>query len=302
MKYAFFKGKIVPFEEAKISVMTHAFNYGTGVFEGIRGYYCDDKMHLLQMKEHYQRLHNSCRIMRIHLKYSIEELIEITKELAIKNAYKEDIYIRPLAYKAGEVIGVRLHNLDDDFTMFVSPFGSYLDISKGIRCCTSSWRRIDENMIPARAKVTGVYVNSAFAKSEAVEDGFDEAIMLDTAGGVCEGSAENLFIIRDGKLITPTISENILEGITRNSLIKMAKDDFDLETIERRVARTELYIADELFLCGTGAQVTPVLEVDRRQIGRGQIGPITTKLQTAYFDAVRGKNKKYSHWIVPVTY
>lgn len=302
MKYAFFKGKIVPFEEAKISVMTHALNYGTGVFEGIRGYWSEGKMHLLQMKEHYQRLHASAKIMRIYLKHSLEELMAITKEVAIKNAYEEDIYIRPLAYKSAEVIGVRLHNLEDDLTIFVSPFGSYLDISKGIRVCTSSWHRIDENTIPARAKVTGAYVNSALAKTEAVEDGYDEAIMLDAAGHVCEGSAENLFLVRDGQLITPTISENILEGITRNSLIKMAKEEMGLETVERTVARTELYITDEFFLCGTGAQVTPVLEIDRRKIGSGQIGPITAKLQTLYFEAVRGKNKKYSHWLVPVSY
>lgn len=302
MKYAFFKGKIVPFEEAKISVMTHAFNYGTGVFEGIRGYFSDGKMLLLQVKEHYERLANSSKVMKIHLKYSLEELTEITKELVIKNGYHEDIYIRPLAYKSAEIIGVRLHNLEDDLTIYVSPFGSYLDISKGIKVCTSSWRRIDENMIPARAKVTGVYVNSAFAKTEAIENGFDEAIMLDSSGHVCEGSAENLFIVRGGKLITPTISENILEGITRASLIQMAKSELGLETIERTVARTELYMVDELFLCGTGAQVTPVLEIDRRVIGRGQIGPITAKLQALYFDAVKGKNKKYSHWVMPVVY
>ena len=302
MKYAFFKGKIVPFPEAKIGVMTHAFNYGTGVFEGIRGYWNDQKsqMYILKLKDHYERLARSCKIMKIRLHNSTEDLCKITLELAKKNAYKEDIYIRPLAYKSSEVIGLGLTGLDDDLTIFLSPFGEYLDISKGIRVCTSSWWRIDDNAVPARAKITGTYVNSSLAKAEAIENGFDEAIMFSSDGHVSEGTGENIFVMRNGKLMTPPFCDNILEGITRECLIELLKNEFGIEVLERSIDRTELYIADEIFLCGTGAQVSSVVEIDRRQIGNGKIGEITKKLQKIYFDVVKGNNPKYLSWLTPV--
>jgi len=302
MKKAYFKGKIVPFSEAKISVMTHAFNYGTGVFEGIRGYWNNEKkqMFIVKLREHYDRLQRSCRIMKIKMKQSVDELCEITKELAKQNGYKEDVYIRPLAYKSSEKIGLGLTGLEDDLTIFLSPFGNYLDVSKGIKVCTSTWWRVEDNTIPARGKVTGIYVNSSLAKSEAVENGYAEAIMLSNNGHVSEGSGENIFIVRNGKLLSPAHCDNILEGITRDALIELARDELNLEVIERSIDRTELYVADEVFLCGTGAQVSPVVEVDKRPVGDGKVGPITAKLQKLYFSAARGENAKYSSWLTPV--
>ncbi|HAR62460.1 MAG: branched chain amino acid aminotransferase [Candidatus Margulisiibacteriota bacterium] len=302
MVYALFKGKIVPLEEAKISVVTHALNYGTGVFEGIRGYYNEEKqsIFILKLREHFERLFNSAKIMMIDIHYTVDELCEKTLEIAKLNNYKEDFYIRPLAYKSSEIIGVRLHNLESDLTIFTAPFGAYVDIESGIRVRTSSWKRIDDTMMPARAKVCGAYVNSAFAKTDAMLDGYDEAIMLNLDGHVAEGSAENLFMYKNGKMITPHIHENILEGITRFALIQLLQDELGIEVVERSIDRTELYLADEMFLCGTGAQVSPVIEIDRRKIGTGAVGGITKKLQDIYFDIVRGNNQKYSGWVTEV--
>lgn len=302
MKYAFFKGKIVPFSEAKISIMTHAFNYGTGVFEGIRGYWNPQKKqkYILKIKEHYMRMINSCKILKIGIDYSADELSKITVDLVKKNTYKEDVYIRPIAYKGEEKIGLGLTGVKDDFAIFLAPFGDYLDVSKGIKVCTSSWTRLDDNIIPARAKITGGYANSSLAKSEAIENGFAEAILLTKEGYVSEGSGENIFLVRDGKLITPSLSQSILEGITRAAIFELAKNELNIEVIERPVNRSELYVSDELFFCGTGAQVSPIIEVDRRKIADGKVGPITEKLKEIYFAAVRGDNSKYSSWLTPV--
>ena len=302
MKEAFFKGKLVPFSEAKIGVMTHAFNYGTGVFEGIRGYWNPEKkqMYLFRLSEHYERLERSCKILKISLKYSADELCKITIDLAKHNGYKEDVYIRPLAYKSSEVIGLGLTGLDDDLTIFLAPFGDYLDVSGGIRVCTSTWWRIEDNCIPARAKITGAYVNSSLAKAEALENGFAEALMFSSDGHLSEGTGENAFIMRHGKLITPPFSDNILEGITRDCVLELIKKELGIEVVERSIDRTELYIADEMFLCGTGAQISPVVEIDRRLVGDGKVGQVTKKLQKIYFDAVKGNNPKYSSWLTPV--
>ena len=299
--YAFFNGKIVPLAEAKIGVMTHAFNYGTACFEGIRGNWNNDQeqIYLFRPRDHYQRLLNNCRILKLSIPHTVDELCQLTVELVEKNGYREDLYVRPLAYKSSEVVGVRLHDLDDDFLIFVTPFGPYLDITKGITCCVSSWRRIDDNMIPPRAKITGLYVNSALAKTEAADNGFDEAIMLTHEGHVSEGSGENVFLVMDGSLVTPPSSDNILIGITRDTVIKLAKWELGIETIERQIDRSELYIADECFLTGTAAHVTPVLEIDHRKIGNGQVGSITKKLQDLYFNIVQGRNKKYLDWCTP---
>ncbi|MDP2953597.1 MAG: branched-chain amino acid transaminase, partial [Chloroflexota bacterium] len=231
--------------------------------------------------------------------YTVEELCQITIELVAKCDFKEDVYIRPLAYKSSETVGVRLHNLEDDFFIFVTPFGPYLEVEKGIKCCTSSWRRVDDNMIPSRAKITGAYVNSALAKTEAVDNGFDEAILLTHDGHVSEGSGENLFLVMDGKLITPPSQDNILMGITRDTVIQLAKNELGLETVEHSIDRSELYIADECFLTGTAAHVAPVLSIDHRPVGEGKIGLVTKTLQNLYFDIVRGKNKKYLGWCTP---
>ena len=301
-KYAFFEGKFVPIEEAKVSIMTHAFNYGTGCFEGIRAYWNEEEeqLFLFRLREHYERLHRSCRIMRIELPYSVERLGEITVELLRREGYREDTYIRPLAYKATEVVGVRLHDLEDAFALFAVPFGKYIEKEEGAKVCVSSWRRISDNAIPARAKITGAYVNSALSKTEAMLNGFDEAIVLNQDGHVSEGSAENLFIVRGGKLITPPVTANILEGITRATVIQIARDELGIETVERPIDRTELYIAEEAFFCGTGVQIAAIAEIDHRPVGAGKIGPVVSKLRDLYFDIVRGKVEKYRHWCTPV--
>ena len=298
---AYFQGKIVPLEEAKISVKTHAFLYGTACFEGIRGNWNEDQgvVHLFRIREHYERLRRSSKILKIGLALSDDELCDLTTKLVEQAGFTEDVYIRPIAYKSQEEIGPRLHDIEDDFLVFVIPFGNYLDADAGIRCMTSTWRRVDDLGIPARAKVNGLYINSALAKTEAQENGFDEAIMLDDRGHVSEGSGENIFLVRDGKLITPAPSDNVLEGITHDSIIQLAKDELGIETVERSIDRSELYIADECFMTGTAAHVTAVTEVDRRAVGEGGTGPITKQLQQLYFDAIRGKNEKYAAWLTP---
>lgn len=299
--YAFFNKQFVPLSEAKVGIMTHALHYGTACFEGIRGNWNSEEqqIYLFRVKDHYERLHKSCHIIKINLPYTVDELHRLTVELVEKNGYQEDIYIRPMVYKSSQAIGVRLHNLEDDFFIFVIPFGPYLDLEKGARCCVSTWRRIDDNMIPPRAKVTGLYVNSALAKTEAWERGFDEAILLTQEGHVSEGSGENIFLVLDGKLVTPSSSDNILMGITRDSIIKLARNELRIDTIERQVDRSELYLAEECFLTGTAAHVTPVIEIDHRQIGSGKIGKITRKLQQLYFNVIQGRNPKYLDWCTP---
>jgi branched-chain amino acid aminotransferase len=301
-KHAFFEGQFVPIEQAKVSIMTHAFNYGTGCFEGIRAYWNEEKEQLFvfRMKEHYERFHNSCRILRIELPYSVERLGEITVELLRKEEARTDTYIRPLAYKATEGIGVRLHDLEDEFAVFTVPFGRYIEKEEGANVCVSSWHRISDNAVPARAKITGAYINSAFSKTEAMLDGFDEAIVLNSNGHISEGSAENLFLVREGKLITPPVTENILEGITRATIMQVAREQFGLETVERPIDRTELYVAEEAFFCGTGVQVAAIATVDYRPVGTGKIGPITKKIRDYYFDIVRGKVEAHRHWCTPV--
>jgi branched-chain amino acid aminotransferase len=282
--------------------MTHAFNYGTGCFEGIRAYWNAEQqqLYLLFLAEHYERLHRSCRILMINLPYSVEELCETTIELLRRNGWREDVYLRPLAFKSSEAIGVKLHGLEDGFTLFGVPFGNYVDTNRALRVCTSSWQRIDDTVAPARSKVTGIYVNSALAKTEANLNGYDEALLLTADGHVSEGSGENIFMVMNGQLVTPPVSDDILVGITRAALIELAERELGLKTIERSIDRSELYVADEVFMCGTGAQVAPIGELDRRPIGNGGIGPITQRIQELYFDAVRGKLERYRHWCTPV--
>lgn len=299
--YAYFKKQIVPLEDAKIGVMTHAFNYGTAVFEGIRGNWNEEEgqVYVFRLKEHYDRLRKSCRIMQIDFPYDNEELYSITTQLVEMSGYREDVYIRPLAYKSSEVLGVRLHDLDDDLLIFVAPFGPYLDIEKGARCQTSSWRRVADTGIPARAKITGIYANSALAKTEAQLNGFDEAIMLDERGHISEGSGENIFVVMDGRVITPPPSSDILVGITRDTVMTLVREELGLDVVERDIDRTELYTADECFMTGTAAHVTPVVELDRRKIGDGKMGPVSARLVTLYFDIITGRHPKYAHWCTP---
>ena len=299
--WAFFHGELVPLADAKISVMTHGFNYGTAVFEGVRAYWNAEQGQLfgLDLLPHYQRIHRSARLLHMEVSQSPEELVGITVELLRRDGLREDMYLRPIVYKSTESIGVRLHNLESDITIFAVPFGKYIDTEAGIRAQVSTWRRTDDNAIPARAKITGSYVNGALAKSEAQLNGFDEAIMLTQEGHVSEGSAENIFLVLDGALVTPPVTDNVLEGITRRHLLEVA-GDLGIPVSERSIDRTELYTADEVFLCGTGAQLAPVVEIDRRQIGTGKPGPVTLRLHKVYFDAVRGRSEAYHNWLTPV--
>ena len=300
--WAFFRGEFVPLRDAKINVMTHGFNYGTAVFEGIRAYWNADEEQLfaLELVPHFERIRASARLLMMEVRHSAQELAEITLELLRRDGLREDVYVRPIIYKSSETIGVRLHNLDADITIFAVPFGQYIDTEGGIRAQVSSWRRTDDNAIPARGKITGAYVNGALAKSEAQLNGFDEAIVLTADGHVSEGSAENLFIVRRGTLVTPPVTDNILEGITRARLLEIARDELGVPVQERQIDRTELYVADEVFLCGTGAQISPVIEIDRRPIGGGQPGHITKDLSRTYFDAVRGRLPAYRSWLTAV--
>jgi branched-chain amino acid aminotransferase len=297
--YAYFQGAIVPLSEAKIGIMTHAFNYGTAVFEGIRGNWNEDDQatYLFRAREHFERLAQSSKILTLKMDDPVEKLCDIAVELVERSGFSEDVYLRPMVYLSTEQLGVRLHNLDSSTLIFLTPFPAYLP--EVARCHTSTWRRVADTGIPPRAKVTGIYVNSALAKTEANLNGFDEAIMLNENGHVSEGSGENIFIIRHGKLITPGPADNVLEGITAKSVVELAKTELGIETVEREIDRSELYIADEIFMTGTAAHLTPVTEVDRRVIGAGRPGPITAQLSSLFFDCIRGKSEKYRHWCTP---
>jgi branched-chain amino acid aminotransferase len=299
-RFAFFNGEFMPIEQANVSVMTHALNYGTGCFEGIRGYWNEQEQQLFvfQLRAHMERLLQSCKILYMQLPHSTDELCTLTTELLRREGFREDVYIRPLVFKGDPIIGVRLSGLTDSFAIFAVGFGQYI-AGTSVRACVSSWRRIEDNIIPSRAKVSGAYVNSALAKTEALLNGFDEAIVLGADGQVSETSASNLFIVRRGTLITPPITSDILEGITRQVVAELARDELDVPVVERAIDRTELYIADEVFFCGTGVEIKPVVEVDHRAVGNGEVGPISARLVDLYGDVVRGKSERYREWCTP---
>lgn len=301
--YAFFKKQFMPLAEAKIGILTHAFHYGTACFEGIRGNWDSEygRFCIFRIKDHYKRMLNGCRLLKISLPYSLDELCQLTVESVERSNYHEDVYIRPVAYKSSEAIGVRLHDLEDDFLIIVTTLPAYLDTQNGVRCGTSSWRRVDDTMIPARGKICGIYVNSALAKTEACENGYDEAILLTHDGHVAEGSGENVFLVIDGKLVTPPSSDNILLGITRDTIMKLAKNELGIDTIERTVDRSELYLAEECFFSGTAAHITPIIEIDHRTIGTGEIGKITAELQKLFSQVILGRNPKYAEWYTLVS-
>ena len=296
--HAFFKGQVVPISEAKVSVMTHALHYGTGVFEGIRGNWNEEKgaVFIFRLRDHYDRLLRGCRILMLDIPYTAEQLCDITVDLVERNEHREDIYIRPLAYKSAEkVANLKLQDLESDFTLITVPFGNYLGTDV-LRCCTSSWRRTDDTMIPTRIKSSGNYVNSILAKTEATLAGFDEAIILNQNGKVCEGSGENVFAVTGGKLITPRLEDSSLPGITRETILQIAQSELGMEIEERGIDRSELYLCDEIFLTGTAAHLTPVVELDSRPIADGKPGPVAMRLQKMYFDIVFGRNPKFLHW------
>lgn len=300
-EFVFMNGKFVPETDAKISVKTHAFLYGTSIFEGIRAYWNEDhkQLYVFRMREHYERLHRSAKIMHMNPLYSVQEMCDKTIELLKKNAPKTDTYVRPTLYKCGCTIGPKLLG-PDDFLVFTSPLGNYVDITKGLSICVSSWRRLDDNTIPPRAKVGGAYANTGLIITEALNAGYDEALVLSADGHVAEGSAMNFYLIEGGKLITSPITDNILVGITRDAVKQIAEKELGLEVVERSIDRTELYIADEAFFCGTGAQVSPITKIDSRAVGTGQVGEITKKIQNLYFEIVRGNSEKYKNWCIPV--
>lgn len=301
-RHAFFEGKIVPFSQAKVSIATHAFNYGTAVFGGLRGYWNEETKRLFVFRpyDHYRRLLLSGRMMYMEINYDEESLIQLTLELLRKDNWMRDVYIRPIIYKATEGIGVRLHDLKDDLGIYVLQFDGYLKNDENLHVTISSWRRIDDNMIPARGKVSGAYANSALSKTDAALSGFDEALVLDQNGHVSEGSAMNIFMMRNGVLITPPVTDNILEGITRRSVLELARNELGLEVLERSIDRTEIGICDEFFLTGTAVQVAAVTRVDHRPIGNGRMGPITANIRRMFDDIARGRNPKYAQWNVPV--
>ncbi|MFO7585855.1 MAG: branched-chain amino acid transaminase [Anaerolineales bacterium] len=296
--HAYFEGKIVPFDDAKISIATHGLNYGTAAFGGLRGYWNEDRKQLLVFRplDHYRRMLGSAKMLCMELPHTPESLTQVTLDLLRADNWQQDIYIRPLAYKADAGIGVRLHDLRDEVSIFALPFGAYIKNQDGAHVTISSWRRIDDNVIPARGKISGAYANSALIKTDAARSGFDEALVLDNNGHISEGTAMNVFIVRDGVLITPPVTDNILEGITRRTVIELAREELGLQVVERSIDRTEAFICDELFLTGTAAQIAVVTKVDHRPVGSGQPGEITLKLRQLFDDVVRGKVEKYAHW------
>jgi branched-chain amino acid aminotransferase len=301
-KHAYFKGKIVPYSEAKVGVLTHALNYGTAAFGGLRAYWNEDnqQLYIFRAADHYRRFLNSAKLLCMQLDHTPESLTQLTVELLRLDDYHQDIYIRPLAYKSDEIIGVKLHGLHEELSICAIPFDKYLNDDTNAHVTISSWRRVDDNIIPARGKIAGAYANSAFIKTDAVRAGFDEALVLTQEGHISEGSAMNFFMVRDGILITPPITENILEGINRRSVIELAREELKLTVVERPVDRTEVYLCEELFLTGTAAQITAVTRVDYRPVGNGKMGPITGRLYQLYQDILRGRVSKYMHWLTPV--
>ena len=297
---AYLDGRFTPLADAKISIATHALQYGTGVFEGIRAYWnpAHEQLYVFRLREHFERMARSVKIMRITLPADPVLLSETTLELLRKNGFKNDVYVRPLAFKAARSVKVALEGLRDGFGMYAFPLGAYLPTG-GLAARTASWRRTSDDAIPARGKITGAYINTALAVDEAHDYEADEAIFLTADGHVSEGGGANLFMVRDGALVTPPVTADILEGITRDSILELAAE-LGIVVEERQIDRTELYVAEEVFFCGTGAQVAPCVKIDGREIGDGQIGPVAKKIGDLYFAIARGDDKRHAEWRTPV--
>jgi branched-chain amino acid aminotransferase len=299
-QWCYHGGELQKLGDVRLSPATHALNYGTGVFEGIRAYWSEERgtLQVLKLREHYERFEKSCRLLRLDLTHTVDELCDITLEILRRNAPREDTYIRPLAYKAAESVGVNLKGRSE-LSIFTVPMGNYVELT-GLKVCVSSWRRTPDNAIPARAKCTGSYVNTALAVDQAQRAGYDDAIFLTQDGQVSEASAANIFLVRKGQLVTPPVTADILEGITRDAVMELAEKELGMPVLEREVGRTELYAADEVFLSGTGFQIAPVVAVDDRAIGTGNIGPVAERLQELYFKAARGGWDAYADWTVAI--
>jgi branched-chain amino acid aminotransferase len=300
--HAYFRGAIVPYSDAKIGVLSHALNYGTAVFAGMRGYWNpeEEQLFLFRPLDHFRRFLDSAKIMQMSFDLNPESLTRITVALLRTDGYQRDVYVRPLAYKSDEVVGVRLHNLHDELSIVAVPFDRYITNDTNAHVTFSSWRRVDDNAIPARGKISGAYANSALIKTDAMNAGFDEALVLTQEGHVSEGSAMNVFMVRNGTVITPPITDNILEGITRRTVMELVRYEIQMPMVERSIDRTEVYLCDEFFMTGTAAQITAVTQIDHRPIGKGVMGPVTEQLRQLFDDAVRGRNPRYRHWNVPV--
>jgi branched-chain amino acid aminotransferase len=301
-KYVFFRGRVVPYSDVKVGVLTHALNYGTAVFGGLRAYWNEDEKQLFVFRpqDHFKRFLQSAKLLCMELPHSADEMVNGLLELIRTEGHKEDLYVRPLAFYADEIIGVKLHDLHPEVSMVVLPFGHYISNEDGMHVTVSSWRRIDDNMIPARGKIAGAYVNSAFAKTDALRAGFDEVIVLNNDGHISEGSAANFFMLRNGVFATPPITDNVLEGITRRTIMQLIHDELQMDVQERPIDRTELYLCEEAFLCGTGVQIGAIGRVDYRPIGSGKIGDVTARLRKIFYDVVKGKSAKYRDWCTPV--
>ncbi len=301
--YAFFEGQYMPLKDAKINILTQALHYGTACFGGIRANWDPEKEQfcLFRLEDHYRRQLDACKILNIDLPYDEHDMAKFTVETLKRTGFRENLYCRPLAYKSSAAIGVKLHDLEDDFFVIVTPLPPYLGTG-GIKCCTSSWRRVSDSQISPRGKITGIYVNSALAKTDANRCGFDEAIMLNEKGHVSEGTGENIFVVIKGQLITPPPYDSILLGITRDSVMQLARNELGLQTVERRIDRSELYVADEAFFTGTATNVAPIVSVDLRTIGSGETGPVTAELQELFSQVALGRNPKYSEWYTIVRY
>jgi branched-chain amino acid aminotransferase len=297
----YFNGQFVPLGEARIGILTHALHYGTGVFEGIRAHWNESQEELFVMRpvEHFERWIRNCGILRIAVPLTPQQLADIAIELMCRNGLRTNVYVRPLAYKCAERIGV-LPDDRDAFAIVALPFGEYLPSEDGLHAGVSSWRRVEDHAIPARAKICGAYVNSVLASDEAHRSGFDEAILLNESGHVAEGATCNLFMVRHGKLITPPVHDNVLEGITRDSIMQLARREMRLEVIERSIDHSELLICDEVFFTGTAVGIAPIVRINHHPVKDGAKGPVTRGIQQLYADAAYGRLREYRHWLTPV--
>ena len=303
-RYAYFNGGIVPIEQAQVNIMSHALHYGTGAFGGMRAYWNGEhnELYVFRPHDHFERLLQSAALLRMNLDYTPQRLLEVLKMLIQKEGFRTNCYIRPLAFISEETLAVRVHDLETNLAIVVRPLGdtSYVNVDHGAHVCISAWRRVDDNAIPARGKIAGAYVNSMMIKTDAMLAGYDDALVLNNDGHVAEFSAANMFMIRKGVAITPPVTANVLEGVVRRSLIQMLREDLQIEVVERDIDRTEVYLADEMFMCGTGAQISPVTRIEHRPVGSGEIGPITQRLRTLFMDIVYGRIAKYRGWVAPV--
>jgi branched-chain amino acid aminotransferase len=300
--HAYFQGKIVPYSEARVGVLTHGLNYGTAAFGGLRAYWNDEQeqLFLFRPEDHFRRFLNSARLLLMEFEHTPNSLTQATIDLLRADGHRQDVYIRPLAYKEDEIIGVKLHGLRDAISIVALPFARYVANDTNAHVTISSWRRVDDNAIPARGKIAGAYVNSALIKSDALQSGFDEALVLNQDGHISEGSAMNIFMLREGVAITPPLTDNILEGITRRTVMEFLRQELGIPVVERPIDRTEVYICDELFMTGTAAQITAVTKIDHRPVGAGVMGPVTAQLRIIFDDVVRGNNPRYHCWNTPV--